>query len=165
MPSPARMEIPTYGGKTDYAKRDLYASERILEAARDAYDRLGGPNPHRLLRPTRTGAPYRENNWLRIVWKPALRRAELEGIGLTPHGLRHSRLSLMAKSAKVTPGDLRRFAGTTTSPSHSPATAITSPAPRSGLRSTSLADVGRSWNTQERISRIRLGSGVVPRRP
>jgi integrase len=111
MPSPARMEISTYGGKTDYAKRDLYASERILEAARDAYDRLGGPNPHRLLRPTRTGESYRENNWLRIVWKPALRRAGLEGIGLTLHGLRHSRLSLMAKSAKVTPGDLRRFAG------------------------------------------------------
>lgn len=108
---PSRMEISTYGGKTDYARRDLFASERILEAARDAYERLGGLNPHKLLRPTRTGQPYRENNWLRIVWRPALRRAGLEGSGLTPHSLRHSRLSLMAKSAKVTPGDLHRFAG------------------------------------------------------
>jgi integrase len=72
----------------------------------DAYDRLGGPNSHRLRRSTRTGASYRENNWL-----PALLRAGLEGIVLTLHGLRHSRLSLMAKSAKVTLGDLRRFAG------------------------------------------------------
>lgn len=108
---PARIEISTYGGKTDYATRDLYASELILDAAREAYERLEGPNPHRLLRPTSTGTPHRENNWLRNAWKPALRRAGLEGSGLTPHGLRHSRLSLMAKSGKVTPGDLRRFAG------------------------------------------------------
>jgi hypothetical protein len=50
-----RMEISTYGGKTDYGKRDLYASESILEAARDAYDRLGGPNPHRLTAPDADG--------------------------------------------------------------------------------------------------------------
>jgi len=31
---PARVEISTCGGKTVYAKRDLYASARILEAAR-----------------------------------------------------------------------------------------------------------------------------------
>jgi integrase len=108
---PARMEISTYGGKSEYAKRDLYASERILDAAGDAYERLSGSNSHRLLRPTGTGAPYRENNWLRDAWRPAVKRAGLEGSGITPHSLRHSRLSLMAKSGKVTPGDLKRFAG------------------------------------------------------
>ena len=53
----------------------------------------------------------RENNWLRNAWRPALRRAGLADSGLTPHGLRHSRLSLMARSGKVTVNQLRRFAG------------------------------------------------------
>lgn len=108
---PVSMTISGYGGKTKYARRDLWASDAILEAAQAAYERLGGANPHRLLRPTRTGQPYRSNNWIRQAWVPALRRAGLEGSSLTPHGLRHSRLSIMAASGRITLGDLSAFAG------------------------------------------------------
>lgn len=110
--TPASMTISTYGGKTKYARRDLWASDSILETAAAAYDRLRGVNnPHRLLRPTRTGQPFRSNNWIRQAWRPALRRAGLEGSGLTPHGLRHSRLSIMAATGRITLGDLSAFAG------------------------------------------------------
>lgn len=108
---PSTMTVSTYGGKTKHARRDLVASEAILAASEAAYERLSGSNPYRLLRPTRTGQPYRSNNWIRQAWQPALRRAGLEGSGLTPHGLRHSRLSIIAASPKVTGGDLSKFAG------------------------------------------------------
>ena len=108
---PCSMTISTYGGKTKYARRDLWASDAILEASRAARERLSGPNPHHLLRPTRTGQPYRANNWMRQAWEPALRRAGLSDSGLSPHGLRHSRLSIMAASGRITLGDLSAFAG------------------------------------------------------
>ena len=108
---PCSMTISTYGGKTKHARRDLWASDAILKASQDARARLDGPNPHQLLRPTRTGQPYRAYNWLRQAWVPALRRVGLEGSGLTPHGLRHSRLSIMAASGRITLGDLSAFAG------------------------------------------------------
>jgi integrase len=108
---PCAMTISTYGGKTKHARRDLWASEAILEASQAAYERSHANNPHRLLRPTRTGQPYRSNNWIRQAWLPALRRAGLEGSGLTPHGLRHSRLSIMAATGRITLGDLSKFAG------------------------------------------------------
>ena len=75
------------------------------------HERSHANNPYRLLRPTRTGQPYRSNNWIRQAWLPALRRAGLEGSGLTPHGLRHSRLSIMAATGQITLGDLSKFAG------------------------------------------------------
>jgi integrase len=108
---PCTMTISTYGGKTKYARRDLWASEAILEASQAAYERPNEKNPHRLLRPTRTGQPFRSNNWIRQAWLPALKRAGLQGSGLTPHGLRHSRLSIMAASGRITLGDLSAFAG------------------------------------------------------
>ena len=108
---PCSMTISNYGGKTKHARRDLWASEAILEASQAAYERSHANNPHRLLRPTRTGQPYRSNNWIRQAWLPALRRAGLEGSGLTPHGLRHSRLSIMAATGRITLGDLSKFAG------------------------------------------------------
>lgn len=108
---PHTMTISTYGGKTKHARRDLWASDAILEASQAAYERAHPNNPHRLLRPTRTGQPFRSNNWIRQAWLPALRRAGLAGSGLTPHGLRHSRLSIMAASGRITLGDLSKFAG------------------------------------------------------
>ena len=108
---PSTATISTYGGKTKHSRRDLWASEAILEASQAAYDRAHANNPHRLLRPTRTGRPYRSNNWIRQAWQPALQRVGLQDSGLTPHGLRHSRLSIMAASGSVTLGDLSKFAG------------------------------------------------------
>jgi integrase len=108
---PCTMTISTYGGKTKHARRDLWASEAILEASQAAYERAHANNPHRLLRPTRTGQPYRSNNWIRQAWLPALRATGLEGSRLTPHGLRHSRLSIMAATGRITLGDLSAFAG------------------------------------------------------
>jgi integrase len=108
---PYTIGVSSYGGKTKYARRDLWASDLILQASQQAYERPHETNPHRLLRPTRTGQPYRSNNWLRQAWAPALKRAGLAGSGLTPHGLRHSRLSIMAASGRTTLGDLSAFAG------------------------------------------------------
>ena len=108
---PHTMTISTYGGKTKHARRDLWASDAILQASQAAYARVHANNPHRLLRPTRTGQPYRSNNWIRQAWLPALQRAGLQDSGLTPHGLRHSRLSIMAATGQITLGDLSKFAG------------------------------------------------------
>jgi integrase len=112
---PYRLELAS--PKSKNGKRDLMASDAIIAAAAEAYGHLQGPNPHKLLRPSRTGAPYREGNWLRNAWRPAVKRAGLEhiqtpdGKGLTPHSLRHSRLSIMASSGKVNVVDLCAFAG------------------------------------------------------
>jgi integrase len=108
---PCTMTISTYGGKTKHARRELWASAAILEASQAASERAHANNPHRLLRPTRTGQPYRSNNWIRQAWKPALQAAGLEDSGLTPHGLRHSRLSIMAATGRITLGDLSKLAG------------------------------------------------------
>jgi integrase len=106
---PYRLELAA--PKSKNGRRDLVASEALLAAAEESYARLASPNPHKLLRPTRTGSPFREGNWLRNIWRPTLRRAGLESSGLTPHSLRHSRLSIMASSGQVQPVDLAAFAG------------------------------------------------------
>jgi integrase len=106
-----RVKVAPYV-KSKRSRRDLLASDLILEEATAARARIAGArNPHRLLMPSGAGTPRRYRNWLRDAWLPALKRAGLEKSGLTPHGVRHSRLSLMARSGNVTPGDLSRFAG------------------------------------------------------
>lgn len=107
---PARIEIADYV-KSRHGQREFVASPAIVAAATAAYARLGGsPNPFEILRPTRTGAPYRYGNWRREFWEPAVKAAGLDP-ELNPHDLRHSRLSAMASSGQVTVVDLYRFAG------------------------------------------------------
>jgi integrase len=98
--------------KSHYAYRELVASPLVVAERERALERLEGrPNPRGLLTPARNGEPMRYRNWMRDVWGPTLRAAGLDSTGLTPHGLRHSRLSLMARSGRVTIGDLSKFAG------------------------------------------------------
>ena len=97
--------------KRDRSRRRLLATRAILEAADAQRARLDGrPNPDQLLTTARNGSPVRYANWQRSVWVKTLERAGLPK-GLTPHGVRHSRLSLLAASGRVTVGRLSRFAG------------------------------------------------------
>ena len=61
---PCSMTISNYGGKTKHARRDLWASEAILEASQAAYERCAGPtrtgccaHPHRAALPIQQLAP------------------------------------------------------------------------------------------------------------
>jgi integrase len=97
--------------KRDRSRRRLLATRAILEEADAQRERLDGqPNPDQLLTTARNGSPIRYANWQRSVWVKTLERARLPK-GLTPHGVRHSRLSLLAASGRVTVGRLSRFAG------------------------------------------------------
>jgi integrase len=117
-----------------YLKRSR--SRRRLRATRDvqatidaALKRLADrPNNHPVLATVRAGTPrpvgqtsllstlsnanpVRYSNWQRDVWQPTVEAVFGEGFPLTPHGLRHSRLALLAASGRVTPWQLSRFAG------------------------------------------------------
>lgn len=98
--------------KSRYGRRTLIASAQLAEEIAASIERADGrPNQYGLLSPARNGAIPRYRNWVRDVWAPAVERAGLSGRGLTPHSLRHSRLSLMAASGKVPLVALSRFAG------------------------------------------------------
>jgi integrase len=55
---------------------------------------IGGRGDHELVFTTARGASLRANNWRVREFNPAVKLAKLDGLGLTPHKLRHTAASL-----------------------------------------------------------------------
>lgn len=77
----------------------------LLELLRAAPTRIDTP----LLFPTRTGKLWRERNFYRDVWVPAV---EASGFACTPHEFRHSYVTHL-RAAGIDPADLAEVAGHT----------------------------------------------------
>jgi integrase len=56
-------------------------------------DRVQGRGPGEFVFTARRGGPVFDHNWRRRVWDKAVAAAELDGLGLTPHKLRHTAAS------------------------------------------------------------------------
>jgi integrase len=79
---------PTKNGR----KRSVHLSTEAMRAAQQQLRRLGRRDVH-LLFPSPQGGIWRKDNFMARVFRPAARRAALEG--LTFHDLRHTYASLM----------------------------------------------------------------------
>lgn len=60
------------------------------------------PGPDAYVFTSSTGTPLRQGNWRRRAFEPAVKSAELDTLGLTPHSLRHTAASLsIAEGADI----------------------------------------------------------------
>lgn len=77
--------------KTRAGRRDVPIPRVAVHALRDHQTRLGQPGPDEWVFPGPNG-PSRTNQFRRLRWEPAVKRAKLGKV--TPHDLRHTAVSL-----------------------------------------------------------------------
>ena len=96
-------------GESKPPKSGLSRSVPMFDTARAALEELasrafsrGRFGDEEFVVSTARGTPLHPSNWHRRVWRPAIKKAELDGLGYRWHDLRHSAVSrLIAEGADI----------------------------------------------------------------
>lgn len=96
----------TKNDRHHYARLPAFVSELLARHLETRPDQ-----PEGLVFVSRSGGAIRHRDWLRYIWRPAIRRAGLEG--LNPHELRHTAASLLI-AAGADPKSVQEQLGHTT---------------------------------------------------
>ena len=98
-----------FGPTKNYRARTIVMPSFMREMLNDHIVSFGGPDPEGLVFSVPGGAPMRNSNFSRRVWKPAIRQADLPS-ELRVHDLRHTAVALLI-SRGAHPEAIKRYMG------------------------------------------------------